>query len=39
MPDLAFLLAVFALVAVALATRLAVSWGHFAGLPPMPREH
>jgi hypothetical protein len=39
MPDFVFLAALFALAAAALATRIAVSRGHFDGLPPMPREH
>ena len=38
MPDLAFLLAVVALVVASLLARIAVSRGHFEDLPPMPRE-
>jgi hypothetical protein len=38
MPDLAFLLAVVALVVANLVARIAVSRGHFEDLPPMPHQ-
>ena len=38
MPEFPFLLGVIALVAINLATRIAVLRGHFDDLPPLPRE-